>query len=559
MSAGTRKMFLVAYLLMICGLVVSCSDGSNSDPLAVYKNQVLEWQTCPQNVRDYFGEKVVELDKLGERAKFALMRVPLDYNNPARGDLQIALLRVSAEDPASRLGAILFNPGGPGADGLNLSVVLGSLWTDADTSDPVKSLYKEMSRRYDLIGFSPRGTGFSTNLSCPSDEMFRFEATIAVDLSQENIDNILYNSRLIAENCRKNPQTAYMNSETTSRDMDLVRHLLGDSKLNYIGFSYGTWLGTWYAGLYPDRVGRMMLIGTANITVPLNDVLLKQGMGQQRVLDQVLVPYAVRHSDRFNLGATEEAVQQSYLSLKTMPGHLLAATSKLLPISKSEKADLTLLYLRAAERMQAFIAEHPDADQAAVETWINTAQFVPDATLNQQARAGALEIAGMYFPMVRHETKPAALNGEDALQRAVMCNDSGSSFGVDEWIEENKISVASYPFYGGFWVQNACLYWNAPTVHRPAVERVAGAGPILMLQSELDPWTTLEGADTTFAHLPNTRMILIQNEYSHSLIPPYGQECVDRPVAEYFLYGTIPPERLTHCAGNPLPADATEN
>ena len=559
MSLRPQKIVLVAYLLMICCLMAACSGDSNSDPLAAYKNQVLQWQTCPQNVRDYFGEKVGELDKLGERATFALMRVPLDYNNPARGDLQIALLRVSAEDPANRLGAILFNPGGPGADGLNLSVILGSLWTDADTADPVKSLYKEMSRRYDLIGFSPRGTGFSTNLSCPSDEMFRFEATIAVDLSERNINNILYNSRLIAENCRKNPQTPYMNSETTARDMDLVRHLLGDSKLNYMGFSYGTWLGTWYAGLYPYRVGRMLLIGTANITVPLNDVLLQQGMGQQRVLDQVLVPYAARHNDRFSLGGTEEEVKQSYLSLKTMPGHLLAATSKLLPISKSQEADITLLYLRTAEMMQEFITANPDADQAAVETWINTAQFVPDATLNQQARAGALKIAGLYFPKVRHETKTAALNGEDALQWAVMCNDSGSSFGADEWIEANKNSVASYPFYGGFWVQNACLYWDAPTVRRPAVERVASAGPILMLQSELDPWTTLEGADTTFAYLPNTRMILIQNEYSHSLVPPYGQECVDRPVAEYFLYGTIPPERLTRCAGNSLPADAAEN
>ncbi|MEE9911739.1 MAG: alpha/beta hydrolase [Deltaproteobacteria bacterium] len=527
--------------------------------LAAYKNQVLVWQTCPQNVRDYFGEKVVELDKLGGRARFALMRVPLDYDNPARGDLQIALLIVSAEDPARRLGAILFNPGGPGADGLNLSVILGSLWTNADTADPVKSLYKEMSRRYDLIGFSPRGTGFSTNLSCPSDEMFRFEAAIAVDLSRENIDNILYNSRLIAENCRKNPQTPYMNSETTVRDMDLVRHLLKDSKLNYMGFSYGTWLGTWYAGRYPYRVGRMMLIGTANITVPLNDVLLQQGMGQQRALDQVLVPYAARHNDRFSLGGTEEEVRQSYLSLKTMPGDLLAATSKLLPISKSQKADSTLLYLRAAERMQAFLAAHPEADQTAVEAWINTAQFVPDATLNQQARAGALEIAGLYFSRVRHETKPAALNGEDALQWAVMCNDSGSRFGVDAWIDENKKSVASYPFYGGFWVQNACLYWDAPTARRPAAAQVAGAGPILMLQSELDPWTTLEGAEATFARLPNTHMILIQNEYSHSLVPPYGQECVDRPVAEYFLYGTLPAKRLTRCAGNPLPADAAGN
>ncbi len=555
--AKAQGFAFVACITVLCGLMPSC--GSDSDPLASYRNQTLQWQACPQNVRDYFGEKVAELDKLGERAKCAFIWAPLDYNDPIKGGVKVALLRVAAERPEQRLGAIMLNPGGPGADGLNVSVILGSIWTNADTADPVKLLYKELSRRYDLIGFSPRGTGFSTNLSCPSDVSFRFEATMTVDLSQENIDNILYNSRLIAENCSKNPQTPYMNSETTAHDMDLMRHLLGDSKLHYIGFSYGTWLGTWYAGLYPERVGRMLLIGTANITIPLNNVLLQQGMGQQRALDQALVPYAARHNDRFSLGGTNEEVRQSYLSLKIMPGHLLAATAKLIPISKSKEADKALLYLRAAQKIQEFITAHPDADQTAVQTWINTAQFVTDPAFNQQARARAVEIANKYFSMVRHEVESASIKGEDALKWAVMCNDSGSSFGVNDWINENKQSVALYPFYGGFWVQNACLYWDAPKVHRPAAAVVAGAGNILMLQSELDPWTTLEGANTTFASLPNTSMILIQNEYSHSLVPPYGTECVDRPVAEYFLYGKTPPERLTKCGGSALPADAAVN
>lgn len=550
---GNKKTVLAASMIVICCLMISC--GSDSGKLSIYENQTLAWQACPQNVRDYLGEKVVELDKFGDRARCAFMRAPLDYNDPMKGEIRVALLRVMAEDPGRRLGTILFNPGGPGADGLNLSVILGSIWANVDTSDPVKALYKEMSRRYDLIGFSPRGTGFSTNLVCPSDESLKFEATVAVDFSQENIDNILYNCRIIADNCRRNPQTPYMNSETTARDMDLIRHMTGDSKLNYMGFSYGTWLGTWYAGLFPHRVGKMLLIGTADITRPLNDVLLVQGMGQQRTLDQALVPYAARHNDLFSLGSTEEAVKQAYLSLKTMPGHLLAATARLLPISKSEKANDLLLYLRTAQRIQEYIAANPSADEVTVETWINTAQFVSEPVLNQQARAHALEVSKLYFSKLRHETESANLKGEDALKWAVMCNDSGSSYSADTWISANRDIVDIYPFYGGYWVQNACVYWGAPTVRRPTAEMVASAGNILMLQSELDPWTTLEGANKTFETLPNTRMILIQNEYSHSLVPPYGQECVDRPVAEYFLYETIPADRLTKCAGNPLAAD----
>lgn len=553
MGTQTRKTALVAFLVMLSGLSASC--GSDGDPLAAYKSQPLDWQTCGQDVRDYFGQHVGMLDKLGERAKCAFFRAPLDYADPAKGDVQIALLRVRAEEPQRRMGAILLNPGGPGQDGLNVSVILGDLWTNADAADPVNSLYKELSRRYDLIGFSPRGTGFSTNLTCPSEEFFRFEAPIVVDTSQANMDDILHNSRLIADNCRKDPRMPYMNSDTTARDMDLTRHLLGDSKLNYIGFSYGTWLGTWYAGLFPERVGRMLLIGTADITAPLNSVLLNQGMGQQRVLDQVLVPYAAGHDDRFSLGATVDAVRQAYLSLRTLPGHLLAATAKLLPISKSAEADGTLLYLRAAQRMQEYVTAHPGADEAALRDWISTAQFVPDQTLNEQARTKARDIVEPYFSKLRRETKTAGLKGADALQWAVMCNDSGSALGVDAWVAENRKSAELYPFYGGYWVQNACLHWDAPNVQRPAVEKLAGAGNIVMLQSELDPWTIMEGAMKTFEALPNASMILIRDEYSHGPIPPYGRECVDRPIAEYFLYGT-PPQRLTTCAGKPLPTPA---
>ncbi len=566
MSTRTRKMALVAYLVMICGLLATCGSDENNrpDPLATYKNQTLEWQTCTQNqiFREALGESNIEhLNKLGDRAKCAFMRAPLDYNDTSKGDVQIALLRVSAEDPRQRLGAIMFNPGGPGGDGLYLSIAFGTLWTGANITDPIGSLYKQMSQRYDLIGFSPRGTGASTNLACSSDELFKFEATIAVDDSQANFDNILYNSRLIAENCSKNSQTPYMNSETTVRDLDMMRHLLGDSKFNYVGYSYGTWLGTWYAGLYPERVGRMLLIGNADITVPLNDVLLPQGMGMQRVMDHVLVSYAARHPDRFSLGSTVEEVKQAYLSLRAMmPRHMLAATaeSQLNTISKSSKADDTLLYLRAAQMMQEFIKVDPNADETAVKTRINEAQFVPDQELNKQARAKALELNSLYFSKIRHETKKAAITGQDALQWAVVCNDSGSSFGVDDWIRENRNSAALYPLFGGYWARNACLYWGVPTVERPPIEAVISAGNIMMLQSELDPWTPLVGAMKTFAVLPNTSMILVQNEYSHTLLLPYGSECIDRPVAEYFLYRKQP-ERLTTCTGNPLAADAAGN
>ncbi len=187
MQAKASRMTLAACLVTICAMWASCGSNSSTDPLATYQNQTLEWQTCGQHFRETIGAHFAgELDKLGDRAKCALMRAPLDYADPSKGDVRIALLRVAAEDPQQRLGAIMFNPGGPGGDGLYLSIAFGTQWAAADTADPVKALYKQMSRRYDLIGFSPRGTGASTNLTCPSEDSFRYESTIAVDDSQAN-------------------------------------------------------------------------------------------------------------------------------------------------------------------------------------------------------------------------------------------------------------------------------------------------------------------------------------------------------------------------------------
>ncbi len=121
MSTETRKLILVAYLVMACGLLASCgSDDSRPDPLAAYKGQMLEWQACSGNqiFREALGESNVELvKKLGDRAKCTLMRAPLNYDDPAKGDVQVAFLRVGAGDPQQRLGAIMFNPGGPGGMG----------------------------------------------------------------------------------------------------------------------------------------------------------------------------------------------------------------------------------------------------------------------------------------------------------------------------------------------------------------------------------------------------------------------------------------------------------
>ena len=178
------------------------------------------------------------------------------------------------------------------------SGISGERPTPSRTANPASFSGKSRNATT-LVGFSPRGTGSSTQLRCTSAEKLIPASILVADGAAENIQDNLLNARLKAEACLSNPLTPYINSDATARDMDIIRRVLGDDKLNYLGISYGTWLGTWYAGLFPERVGRMVMIGNTDITAKLNDTLLSQEMGMQRVMDEILAPLRRRKSGGF--------------------------------------------------------------------------------------------------------------------------------------------------------------------------------------------------------------------------------------------------------------------
>ena len=325
----SRSIFtaLLAVLLASCGGSDSPTPPTPVDPLALFNQQKLDWQACNTNL---FDEGVDQITGLGKRVTCALMRAPLDYKNPALGELKLALMRVSAAQPRQRLGAILFNPGGPGGDGLLSGLELAGLSVIANPVDALGKLIGDMGNRYDLIGFSPRGVGASTTLTCASRYLLQLQNNATFDRSPTNLKNKQSNQRLIAETCANNPLTPHIHTDATARDMDLVRSLLGDEKLNFIGYSYGTWLGTWYASLFPERVGRMLLDSSMNVAGSFDDASLLQEMGRQRVMDEVVFPYAARHNKLFNLGDNADQIRANLLAL---PPALTSLTMELMNLN----------------------------------------------------------------------------------------------------------------------------------------------------------------------------------------------------------------------------------
>ena len=542
------ELTLAFFILGVAFMALLSSCGSSQNTLANYQNQTLTWTDCDSS-RVVGYEDVVT--KFGSRVQCADMRAPIDYDQPANGEINVALIRISAGQPNQRIGAIAVNPGGPGQDGTGPALFVARAWSERSSDYPLGNPYIDILDRYDLLGFSPRGTPPSTSLDCAASVPIRFVVDAARDRSRNNTDNMLFNSERYAAACQDNPLMPFITSDATARDMDLMRHLLGDQKLNLLMYSYGTWLGKWYASLFPDRVNRMVLVGVTDFTGKLADIMsLPQQTAAQKLLDDILIPYTASYPSLFGMGTSVAGIRQV---INGLTDALHAPTFDLIwgnTISKSSHAAETALYLWVAQEIQKLLNQ-PGASWT--ETTLKT-EFARTAQLTEKAykdRAQVLaaELISEYFRNVHQEPDPAmtGMNGKSAVQFAVSCNDTGTAYNAAGWIEAGSASAQANPDMGGHFTENPCIYWPKPRALRPDVSTTR----TLMLQSEYDPWTPLAGAMNALYSLPNARMIRINGEYSHGPKLPYGTAYIDQPIIDYFLSDTMPESNIT-CPGRAL-------
>ncbi|MDB5830071.1 MAG: alpha/beta hydrolase [Variovorax sp.] len=515
----------------------------------------MKWEVCDPTILGIDDEATkARWQALGDRVRCANVRVPLDYQNTARGDASVHMLRVSAATPAKRRGAIFFNPGGPGLDGLGLTFGLVDAFGGSNPDNAQGKLQLRLLNEFDMVGFSPRGTGASSRLQCATNELMKDVEFAPGSRNAQNADGMLYNARKVAEACEKNPLTPYINSEATAQDMDLMRGLLGDEKLNYVGYSYGTWLGAWYASRFPERVDRMVLDSSMDFSEAFEINVLMQPAGKQRVLDQVIAPYAARHPDVFNLGTTADEVRAVYPSLSAHVQEVLMDQMEL--VSTSKYADALVHFVAGARVLDRAIAASPQLTPASIEQSLNSYVFVPS---NPKVDAGTRAIAKLLLTAYSERwlnplraPKPVALYDWRAPFQAIVCNDTPTNTDPRFWVDVGDRFSKLYPAFGSKMTQNPCIYWNQNTATKPPVSAM-GALEVLLVQAENDGVTTIEGAHKAFSHLPHSKEVTVMQEYQHGLYP-YLDSCVDTAVTRYLL-GESPGERKTVCAGHPLPLD----
>ncbi|MBO0840483.1 MAG: alpha/beta fold hydrolase, partial [Sciscionella sp.] len=213
--------------------------GTVPSSLDAFYGQTLSWGPC----RDYATTQ--QDQQLYNNAKLdcARVKVPLDYGKPQGKTITIGVLRAKATDPSHRIGSLLMNPGGPGGSGMEAAA---SLLGNYDKTD--------LAKRFDLIGFDPRGIGASDpHITCLTDaehDQLRTE-DLDVDTSPSGVAKEEAQQRQFAKQCaHRTPDGTTMlenvGSRDVAKDMDVLRSVLGDKKLSYIGFSYGTRIGSTY-------------------------------------------------------------------------------------------------------------------------------------------------------------------------------------------------------------------------------------------------------------------------------------------------------------------------
>ncbi|MCP2339653.1 alpha/beta hydrolase [Actinomadura rupiterrae] len=438
---------------------------------------------------------------IAAKADCGFVTVPLDYAKPHGKQIQIAISRTHHTDTKNYHGIMLGNPGGPGGSGYAYSEKLPR-W--------LKGVgHAEVAAQYDFVGFDPRGVGQSKPaLTCDA-HYAKPPRPNYVPTSAKIEKFWLAKSKKYAQDCTRKFGWLLPHLRTTdvARDMDSIRAALGAKKTNYYGFSYGTYLGSTYATLFPKRVGRMVLDGNVNPNTVWYGSQIEQDKAFERNI-KLWFAWLAKYDSVYHLGKTEKAVEALYYKTRA------AALKK--PIGGVVGGDeLDDIVLNAGYYTSSY--EDP---AAALSAWV-----------------------------VKKDPKPLTDSvdpGDDdngfAVYNAVQGADAAWPRSWAKWKSDaNKLYKSGYRFntWSNVWYNAPVLYW--PFKGGPAlnIHGKKGLDGILLVQSTLDAATPVAGGFAMHKRFPSSRLLLELGGKTHANTLN-GNKCLDDKVAKYLSTGWLP-------------------
>ncbi len=456
----------------------------------------------------------------GAGARCGFLTVPMDYARPTGRTLKLAISRVRATAPAGkRQGVLLANPGGPGGSGLGLSAYLAD------------ALPSGVASTYDLIGFDPRGVGRSKPaLSCipgyakgprPAYEPMLGE----LPLRSPNETAWLQRAKQYADVCaaKHGDLLPHLSTLNAVRDLETLRRALKVKKINFYGFSYGTYLGQVYATLYPKHTRRMVWDGVVDPREVWYSGQLNQDRAFERAVEQFWT-WVARHADTYALGDTAAEVESRFYAV------------------------------------QSRLAQVPDGSLGAAEwndAFVSAAYY--ESGWPDVAEAFAAYVTGRSGPMKAIYAASAA-GGDNgyAMYLAVQCVDAAWPRDYEVWRTDAFATASTAPFltWNNVWYNAPCLFWSAPG-GTPVPVSGARAPKVLLINTTLDGATPFAGALEARRRFPRAVLVAEQGSTTHAN-SLNGNACVDRAVHRYLRDGHVPKRTSGDgadvvCKRSPLP------
>ncbi|HEY3556586.1 MAG TPA: alpha/beta hydrolase [Kribbella sp.] len=481
--------------------------------------------------------------KCGEedlRTYCAKITVPRDWANQYAGnDLQIAVSRVApAKGKPTRV--VFGNPGGPGAAGLGMAPYLAG--------------QAPLAKDHLAVGFDPRGTGGSTNVSCDGAPGFTMDAR---DRDPATRNLVAEASQLTQPYCDRQSRglLPYITTAQTVQDMDLIRQLLGFDKIDYLGYSGGTWLGAYYQTYFPEHVGRFVLDSNTDFTGTWLDTFAGQPQAFERRFREDFATWAAKYDDQLRLGSSPGEVVRLYERLRrALKAH--PATEEFLDAGVTITYDQNTLDEMISGDLYSKLDFHSLAADLLFLNDLSEAQ-AKGGPRAAQRHVDALPAARQQQLVRQAHRTPAGLRmlgddgGEDATFTAITCNDTPWPQGREYGEQLSARLGPHFPLVGWTMSEIPCFQWDRPNLTMPTPTG-KGLPTTLMVQSVHDPATNYGLAVAAHRRYAGSRLVTVTGEGDHGV---YGgvNRCADRIVNTFLTTGTAPANDVS-CAGEGIPA-----
>jgi pimeloyl-ACP methyl ester carboxylesterase len=495
----TRGVVAAAMVLL---LVTGCSNVVDGRAVisAPRPGSPVQWSPCKAGS----GEA-----RIPSGADCGFLSVPVNYDKPDGEVAQLAMIRFRAT--GQKVGTLFVNPGGPGESGVDAAVSM------------VGTLPDSVRQRFDLVGFDPRGVGSSKPaLWCNSDDdNDRLRADPQVDYTPEGVAHIESETKAFVARCQEKMGDEFLENIGTvsvAKDLDAMRQAVGDDKLTYLGYSYGTRIGAEYAERYPDKVRAMILDGAVDPNADPVEADIRQAKAFQTAFDNYAADCATKPD--CPLGTDPAKAVAVYHSLVDPLVNKPAPTKDPRGLSYSDSVVGTILPLYSPN------------------LWRHLTQALTELTKGHGDTM--LALADLYMG----RDADGHYNNSTDVRISVNCVDEPPITDRATVIDEDRRAreVAPFMSYGEFTGHaplGTCAFWPVPPTSTPHELKVSGLPPTLVVSTTNDPATPYEAGVDLAKQLGGT---LLTYEGTQHTVVFQGNSCVDAIAAKYLVDVAVPPE-----------------